>query len=484
MRTHRPLAVVAILLAMAMAALEATVVATAMPTVVGDLGGLELYGWVSAVYMVATTITIPLYGKLADLYGRKPTLYLGLALFLAGSMASGLSRSMTQLIVFRALQGVGAGGLQPVALTIIGDLFTIEERARIQGLFGAVWGVAAMAGPLVGGLIVHALSWRWVFYINLPFGLLTAAMLQLFFHEEVGRKDRSLDFAGAALLGASILAVLLGASGVHPLVAFPVAALTLAAFIRVESRAPEPILPLPLLRRPLIAASSLAAALLGALMVGAIMFVPLYVQGVIGGTPTQAGTAVAPMLIGWPIASALSGRLLTRVGMRPLVRVGTLVAAAASFALAWLLQPGASLLAIRAAMFVFGVGLGTANTALIIAVQQAVTWEQRGVATASAMFFRTIGGALSVGALGAVLAHALGTGAPAGLVNALLGPEHGRGVDPALLAPLAAVIDHGLRVVFVAVAGIGAASALSGLVFPDVVASSATGSDPSPAAAR
>jgi EmrB/QacA subfamily drug resistance transporter len=468
MKTHRPLAVVAILLSVAMAALEATVVATAMPTVVGDLGGLELYGWVGAVYMVGTTVTIPLYGKLADLYGRKPILFLGLALFLAGSMASGLSRSMAQLIAFRALQGVGAGGLQPVALTIIGDLFTIEERARIQGVFGAVWGVAGMAGPLVGGLIVHRLSWRWVFYINVPLGLLSAVMVQAFFHESVARKDRALDLVGAGILAVAILAILFGASGVHAPVTFAIAGVALVAFLRVESRAREPIIPMSLMRRPIIAASSVAAALLGGLMMATIIYVPLYVQAVLGGTPTQAGSTVAPMLVGWPIASAASGRLLTKLGMRPLVRTGTVIAAAASFAVAWLLGPGASLLSVRVAMFVFGVGLGTANTALLIAVQQAVTWEQRGVATASSMFFRTIGGALSVGALGAVLAHALGAEVPANLLNQLLGPEHGRGIDPALLGPLAAAIDHALRVVFMGLAGIGAAGAIAGLACPNV----------------
>jgi EmrB/QacA subfamily drug resistance transporter len=468
MKTHRPLAVVAILLSIAMAALEATVVATAMPTVVGDLGGLELYGWVGAVYMLGTTVTIPLYGKLADLYGRKPIMFLGLALFLAGSMASGMSRTMTQLIAFRGLQGVGAGGLQPVALTIIGDLFTIEERARIQGVFGAVWGVAGMAGPIVGGLIVNALSWRWVFYINVPLGLLSGVMLQSFFHEKVARTDRTLDVWGAALLAMAILALLLGASGIHALLTFVTAGLAFAAFVWVETRAPEPIIPLPLMRRPIIAASSVAAALLGGLMMATVIYVPLYVQAVLGGTPTEAGTAVAPMLVGWPIASALSGRLLVRVGMRPLVRAGTIIAAIASFAVAWLLDPHTSLFGLRSAMFLFGVGLGTANTALLIAVQQAVSWEQRGVATASSMFFRTIGGALAVGALGAVLARALGADAPTALVNQLLGPEHGRGIDPALLRPLASAIDHALRVVFVALAGVGAAGALSGLVFPKV----------------
>jgi EmrB/QacA subfamily drug resistance transporter len=467
-KTHRPLAVVGIVLSMSMAALEATVVATAMPTVVGELGGLELYGWVGAVYMVATTVTIPLYGKLADLYGRKPVFYVGLAAFLAGSMASGMARSMPQLIVFRALQGVGAGGLQPVALTMVGDLFNVEERGRLQGLFGAVWGVAGMAGPLVGALIVRALSWRWVFFINVPFGVLAAIVLQLFFHETMAKRDRALDVAGAALLTAAILGLLLGASGVRPLLSWTCAAAGLAAFLWIETRAPEPILPLALLRRPIIAASSAACTILGGLMMATLIFVPLYVQAVLGGSPTEAGTTVAPLLVGWPLASAASGRLLSRIGIRPLVRAGMTIGALASVANAVLLQPTTSLFSIRVAMFALGVGLGTASTALLIAVQEAVTWEERGVATASTVFFRTIGGALAVGALGAVLARALGPGVPVDLVNQLLSPDHGRSLDASLAGPLAQAIDHALRVVFLAVAGVGAAGAISGLVFPKI----------------
>ena len=458
----------AILLSMFMAALEATVVATAMPTVVGDLGGLELYGWVGSIYMVGSTITIPIYGKLADLYGRKPTMFLGVALFLAGSMASGLATSMTQLIAFRALQGVGAGGMQPVAMTIVGDLFTVEERGKIQGLFGAVWGVAGMAGPLVGALIVRALSWRWVFYINLPFGLVTVAMLAAFFHEDVAKKDHSIDFAGAGLLSTAILALLLGVSGVQPFLTIPVAVLAFAAFIAVERRAKEPLLPLDLLAQPVIGYANLAGGLLGALMMSTVLYVPLYVQAVLGGTPAEAGTAVAPMLVGWPIASAVSGRLLTRVGMRALVRVGTAISCIAAWVTVLSLQPFAPLFAVRLSMFALGLGMGTANTALIIAVQSAVSWKQRGVATASTMFFRTIGGALSVGILGAVLARALGPDVPTHLVNELLGPTHGRGLDATVLAPLTTAMATGLGTVFQAIAGIGTASLLAGLAFPTV----------------
>ena len=302
-KTHRPLTVVGVLLAMFMAAMEATVVGTAMPTVVEKLGGIEFYGWTGAIYMLTATVTMPLYGKLSDLYGRKPIMMLGMVAFLAGSMASGLSQTMIQLIAFRAVQGVGAGGLQPVAMTIVGDIFKPAERARIQGVFGAVWGVAAMSGPLLGGLIVHALSWRWVFFINVPFGLLSAVMLTLFFHEPLAKKDHSLDVAGTVLLASAIVALLLGASRWAPMVTLPLAMVLLAGFVVAERRAREPVLSLALLRRRIMAVSSVAGAVVGAVMSSTVIYLPLYVQAILGGSPTQAGGTVAPMLVGWPIAS-------------------------------------------------------------------------------------------------------------------------------------------------------------------------------------
>src|SRR5579859_5280551 len=295
-KTHRPLTVVGVLLAMFMSAMEATVVGTVMPTVVQKLGGIELYGWTGAVYLLAATVTMPLYGKLADLYGRKPVMMLGMAFFLAGSMASGLSRTMMQLIAFRAVQGLGAGGLQPIAMTVVGDIFRPAERARIQGVFGAVWGVAAMSGPLLGGLIVHVLSWRWVFFINVPFGVVSAVLITSFFHEPVQKKDHTLDIAGTVLLASAIVALLLGVTRVEPLIMLPLAVLLLVGFVLVELRAREPVLSVALLRRPVIGVSNTAGALVGSVMSSTVIYLPLYVQGVLGGSVTSAGAAVAPML--------------------------------------------------------------------------------------------------------------------------------------------------------------------------------------------
>lgn len=466
-KTHKPLTVAGVLLALFMAAMEATVVGTAMPTVVEKLGGIEYYGWVGAVYMLTATVTMPLYGKLSDILGRKPVMLLAMGAFLAGSMASGMSATMMQLIAFRALQGVGAGGLQPVAITIVGDIYEPAERARMQGLFGAVWGVSAMSGPLLGGLIVRALSWRWVFFINLPFAVVSAALFVSSFHEQPQKKDHSLDVAGTVLLSSAIVALLLGASRFVPALTLPLAAVLLAGFVLVELRAREPVLSLALLRRRIMAVSSVAGAIVGCVMSSTVIYLPLWVQGVQGGTPTQAGSTVAPMLIGWPIASTVSGRLLPRTGYRPLVRAGFAVVTVTSALMAVLLHRGASMTALGATMFAMGTGMGLANTALIIAVQESATWEERGVATASTMFFRTIGGAVAVGALGAILAAGLGEGVPSGVLHAILGPEHGRGVDPALLAQVAGQLRGSLRQVFDVIAGLSVGAVFVAMAFPD-----------------
>ncbi|HET9599512.1 MAG TPA: MFS transporter, partial [Anaeromyxobacteraceae bacterium] len=337
--THRGLTVVALLLAIFLSAMEMTVVSTAMPTAVGDLGGLHLYAWAFAAYMLTATVTVPIHGKLADLHGRKPVMLAGLALFLAGSLLCGQARSMEALIAFRALQGLGAGAIQPVTLTIVGDLFDVHERARWQGVFGAVWGVAGLIGPLLGGALVHYLSWRWVFYVNLPAGLACAAVLAANYHERLERHPHRLDVPGALLLAGAITAVLLAArSAAGAAWAAPVGMALLALFVAVERRAPEPLLPLDLFRQRVVAVASGAGALVGAGMFGVVTFVPLHVQSVLGGAATAAGGAIAPMAIGWPIASTISGRLLRRAGYRRLIVGGLALTVVAAAALAWSLR--------------------------------------------------------------------------------------------------------------------------------------------------
>lgn len=485
-RSRRLLTLCAVLLATFMAAMEMTVVSTAMPTVIADLGGIQHYSWVFTAYIVASSVTVPILGKLADLYGRRPMMLLGIGLFLAGSVASGLSQSMNQLILARTVQGVGAGGMQPMAMTIVGDLYAPAERARVQGLFGAIWGLAGMVGPLIGGLIVDLWSWHWVFFINVPFGIASAGVLAIALREQVERRRHRLDIAGALLLATGIVAVLLGSGGGTGLVGLAVAPVALVLFVLVERKAAEPVLPLSLLRQRVIAVSSVAGAFLGGAMIGTATFLPLYVQGVLGGSPTDAGLAIAPMAIGWPIASALSGRLLPRVGYRPLVRAGFGLTLCATVALALLLRPQSGLLFPRATSALLGFGLGFANTTLLVAVQASVGWKQRGVATASTLLFRTLGGALAVGVLGAVLASTLHAvpSVPTEAANALLGPSHGSELPPDVLALLGDALATGLGRVFWLITAVAAAALSASLLFPAMSmrggAGASSADDPNP----
>jgi EmrB/QacA subfamily drug resistance transporter len=470
-KTHRPLTTLALALSLFMAALEVTVVSTAMPTVVGELGGIQSYAWVFTAYMLSSTITVPIYGKLSDLYGRKPILLFGTGLFLVGSIASGLSTSMNMLIAFRTLQGLGAGAMQPVSLTIIGDIYTIEERAKVQGAFSAVWGIAGLVGPLTGGLIVKYLSWHWIFFINVPVGVATSLLLMTFFHEQVKHRPQQLDYAGAALLAAGVVALLFGVQGFgQNLWALPAAVVLLIAFVFVERRAPEPVIPMSIFKQPAIAISSVAGACFSAAMFGATTYVPLYVQAVLGGSPTLAGGMITPMIVAWPTAALFAGRLMLKTGFRPLIVGGLGLTVAGTGAMALLLKPDSPILLLQLAMGVFGVGLGFASTSLLIAVQTSVGWELRGVATASNMFFRTIGGVLGVGIMGGVMVSQLmkDPSIPISAANALLGPEHGHGVSPEILKTLSGALGTGLTVNFWLICAFSVAAFTAGLFFPRV----------------
>lgn len=455
-----------------------TVVSTAMPTVVAELGGALHYAWVFTAYMLASTVTVPIYGKLSDVYGRKPVMLFSMALFLAGSMASGQARTMGQLVAFRAIQGVGAGGMQPIALTIVGDIFKIEERARMQGLFGAVWAIAGLVGPLLGGLIVATLSWRWVFYVNVPFGLLSALLLTFALTESIEKQRPSLDIAGALTLSASVIALLLGTDGVVPVAMLPGSFVLAVVFLVIERRAKEPILPLSLFATRVMATASAAFATAGGAMIGLVTFVPLYAQGVLGATPTQAGAAIAPMAIGWPLASAVGGRLIPRLGFRGLVRAGMVTVAVSSILLALAFGRGASENELRLLAACFGIGMGLSNTALVIAVQTSVSFSRRGVATASTMFFRNIGGTVAVGVMGVVLARALlasdaaRAAGGATLVARILGPDR-KNVDVGVLQAIAGDLASALTSVMWIVAGLAVLAAISAALFPPMEAKDA-----------
>jgi EmrB/QacA subfamily drug resistance transporter len=464
--TRRPLVVAALLLAIATSAMEATVVATAMPTIVGDLGGIRVYGWVAVAYLLAATVSVPLYGRLADLKGRKPVLIAGIVLFLVGSIACGLAPSIEVLIAARALQGLGAGAMQPVSLTIVGDLFRVEERAKVQGLFGAVWGVSGIAGPILGALIVESMSWHWVFFINVPLGIASAVILSVALRENVGRSGKgALDFGGAAILAGASVLLLLGAEGKLPFLTLPAGIVLGIVFTAVESRVRAPILPLALFARRQIAVATLSSLFLGVMMMGTLIYVPLYVQGALGGTPAEAGgVVIAPMMVGWPLAATTTSRFLVRVGYRRPVIVGGVLCVIALAALALALYEQAPFVILGATTFLFGCGMGLVNTALLVAIQSSVQFNERGVTTALNMFARMMGGTLGVGALGGFLALRLeGTMSPEA-VAALLAHE------PGVVLPDAAALAEAMWPLFPVVAAASVLNLMVLVFWPSTIA--------------
>jgi EmrB/QacA subfamily drug resistance transporter len=426
-----------------LAALDSTVVGTAMPTVIGELGGLELYPWAFASYLLAATVIGPVFGKLSDTYGRKPVYLAGIFLFLLGSVLAGTSQSMGALILFRTLQGLGAGAVQPVAITIMGDIFELETRARVQGLFGAVWGISAVVGPAAGGFITDLISWRWVFYVNVPFGIVAAILLAATLTESFERRERSPDYLGTALLAGGLVAVLfalLGGDGglsATTLTLFFGGLIVLLLFVVVERRAADPVVPLDLFSERIIAVSALGNVAMGGVLLGVSVYVPLFVQGALGGTALTAGAAVASLSIGWPVGSFVGGRLLLLTGYRATLLLGSALIALGS-ALCVPMDGGTSLAYIVVAVVVIGLGLGFSSTSYLVSVQNAVPWRRRGVATSSVVFFRTVGGSLGVAIMGAFLNASLGERYRAAVDRAAGGDEGLRRLlsDPnALLQP-------------------------------------------------
>jgi EmrB/QacA subfamily drug resistance transporter len=401
---------------MFLAALEATVVSTAMPTVIASLGGLNHYSWVFSAYLITSTVTVPVWGKLSDLYGRRLFYQLGIAVFLLGSILSGMSTSMTQLIVFRAVQGLGAGALVPLGLTIIGDIYTLEERARMQALFSGVWGLASVVGPFAGGIITDHLSWRWVFYINVPFGLAAALIMGLALKEPKRHERPAIDYAGAATLMAAITLLMLalvegGASFAtlttpRNLSLFAASALLFALFVWIEQRAQDPMVPFKLFRNRVVAVSVGAGFLAGVSMFGAITFVPLFAQGALGATATEAGSLLTPFMLSWVSLSVIGGRLLLRVGYRP-TSIAGFVILTLGFVLLSIFGRATPRVWLYFDLALIGAGLGLTMLTMLIAVQQAVARSQLGIATSLTQFSRSIGGAVGVAVMGAVLSAGL-----------------------------------------------------------------------------
>lgn len=437
---HRGAILAGLMLTMGLAAMDGTIVATAIPSIVRDLGGFALFPWVFSIYLLAQAATIPVYGKLADLYGRKPVLLFGAGLFLLGSMLSGLSWSMPALIVFRGLQGIGAGAVQPITMTVVGDLYTVEERARIQGYISSVWGISAIVGPALGGFLVQFASWHWIFYINVPVGAGALAAIGLYLHERLERRPHRIDYAGSALLVASMillnLDLLEGGVGwswtsAVALGLLAASAVLLGVFVWHERRAAEPVLPLWVMSRRLLLTANLGSMVVGVLTIALSSFLPTFVQGVLRGTPLVAGFALGMMSLGWPLASAFSGRLYLRIGFRTTALVGSLLTAGASLAFA-ALGPASTPVEAGAASFLMGLGMGLMSTSLLVAIQSAVDWNRRGVVTGGNMFMRMLGSALGAAVFGGILNGALARRLAA--APAAVRPDLPRGLNAASLA--------------------------------------------------
>ncbi len=415
LKTNRKIVLISIMLAMFTTAIEGTIVATAMPTIVADLGGFSLFSWVFSAFLLSQAVTIPIYGKLADLYGRKPVFTFGIIVFLLGSLLCGFAQTMHTLILFRLLQGFGAGAVQPIATTIIGDIFNLDERARVQGYIASVWGVSSLIGPALGAFFVQYVRWSWIFWVNLPLGLLALVGIWLFLGEKVHKHDHKIDFIGSALIFISISALMIvfvQAGTLWSWTSAPVLLLSgvfiagFTLFIVQEKRVPEPIMPLEIWKDSLIVVSNLATLTTGVIIIGITTFLPTYIQGVLRQPPMIAGFSLAFMSMGWPLASAFAGKLMLKYGFRSIAIIGGIWIVIGSLFLITL-NPARGWLWAGAGSFLIGVGLGLARTVFIVGIQNSVAWEKRGVATATNMFMNILGNTLGAALLGGLLNSSL-----------------------------------------------------------------------------
>ena len=424
-RSERGPVLIGIMLSTALVAIDATVIATAVPSIVASLGGFAEFPWLFSVYLLAQAVTVPVYGKLADVFGRKPVMLVGIGLFLLGSVLCGVAGSMGALIAFRAVQGLGAGAVQPMSMTIVGDLYSLRERAKVQGYIASVWGVSSVVGPTLGGVFSQYLSWRWIFLVNIPLCLVAAAAIALRFHEQVDRRRPRIDHAGAATLTVALTLLVLGLleggqawawGSPQSIVVLVSGAVLLGLFVVIERRAADPVVPLRLLRSRLLVATNLASACVGAVLLGLTSYVPTFAQDVLGTGPLVAGFALAALTLGWPISASLSGRVYLRVGIRSTALVGASVVLLGS-TLLLLLDGSSSVVQVGATAFVIGLGMGFTAAPTLIAAQSAVQWQERGVVTGLNMFFRSAGSAVGVAVFGAVVNATLGaSGAEGGRV--------------------------------------------------------------------
>ncbi|MDY7802037.1 MDR family MFS transporter [Burkholderia stagnalis] len=442
------LIVAALLLVMLLSALDQTIVSTALPTIVGELGGLDRLSWVVTAYLLSSTVVLPLYGKLGDLYGRKIVLQAAIVLFLAGSALCGVAQDMTQLILLRAVQGLGGGGLMVVTMAAIGDLIPPDTRGRYQGMFGGVYGLATIVGPLLGGFLVEHLSWRWIFTINLPLGAVALAVIGIAFKPHTAHVKHRIDYMGAAFLATALTCIVLFTSEGGSLLPWSspqlwmmlaLGVVAVGGFVYEERLAAEPIMPLALFRHRTFVLCSLIGFVVGIALFGSVTFIPLYLQVVKGSTPSQAGMQLLPMMGGMLAMSVVSGRLISRFGKYRVFPIAGTLAGGIAMALLATLTLDTPLHTMYGYMALLGIGLGMVMPVLTLAVQNTVAFRHMGVATSGVTLFRSIGGSLGVAAFGALFSNGL----QSRLVQALpAGNELPRALSPAAVHQLPDAVRH------------------------------------------
>ncbi|QSZ47552.1 MFS transporter [Arthrobacter sp. D5-1] len=449
-RSQRGPILIALMLATGLVAIDATIVATAVPSIVEDIGGFASFPWLFSAYLLAQAVSVPVYAKLSDVVGRKPMILGGIGLFLLGSILCGLAWSMPALIAFRVLQGLGAGAVQPVAITIAGDIYTLAERAKVQGYLASVWAVSSVVGPTLGGVFASLGIWRWIFLINIPLCLLAGWMLLRTFHEEVERTKHRIDYLGAGLLTVSLSLLILGAlqggqawpwDSAVSISVFAGGALLFVAFLLVERKAAEPILPPWVVSRRLLATTAMISFGVGAVMLGLTSYVPTFLEGSLKTSPLLAGLALAALTIGWPISASQAGRLYLRIGFRNTGIIGIVITVIGTALLA-LTASSPSVILVAVACFIVGLGLGLVATPSLIAAQTSVEWNERGVVTGTNLFARSIGSSIGVAVFGAI-ANAVYANGPSG------GPDPQTTVSASTAVFVAVLVSAVLTVVAV-----------------------------------